>query len=94
MVHPSAAQLSIASKVASSRFCDLLDHLRKGSRIHYGQERGDEGDEDTHQAQQRLEMCVRLVVAQPAEFLRYDKGVPLNILFCVVLRCIFISFVP
>lgn len=70
MVHPSAAQLSIASKVASSRFCDLLDHLRKGSRIHYGQERGDEGDEDTHQAQQRLEMCVRLVVAQPAEFLR------------------------
>lgn len=71
-LHPSAAQVAIAAKVAASRFCDVLG-TDKSRRLFYGTaRRRDEtgGETGEVEARRKQETCLRLLTTQPAEFLR------------------------
>lgn len=76
---PSAAQLAVAHKVAASRFCDVFTRRRRrgirAPRIHsrYDVDVDDRNHDDTNHVEERgevEEVCLDLLLAQPAEFLR------------------------
>lgn len=81
---PSTAQLAIANKVSASPFCDVLNNTaasrgardRPGHRMGSGVADSDAaGSSDQHNGAatadgEATEACLRLLLDQPAEFLR------------------------